>query len=96
MQKQVAPPVPVDEASLRAGIRQAWGWAVMFGAGEASFALFATEIRMPTFFFGLLAGIPLLLGPLVQVVAANTLDRCGHRKRLVLTGAFFQLLCFLP
>jgi MFS family permease len=68
----------------------------MFGAGEISFALFAAEIRMPTLFFGLLTGVPLLLGPLIQALAANCLDRYGHRKGLVLGGALTQMACFVP
>ncbi len=87
---------PVDEASLRTGIRQVWGWAIMFGAGEISFALFAAEIEMPTFFFGILTGVPMLLGPLVQALAANCLDRYGHRKGLVLGGVLTQMTCFVP
>ena len=89
-------PRTVDEPSLKAGLRQSWGWAVMFGAGENSFCLFAAQIRMPTFFFGLLIGIPQLLGPLAQALSANLLDRHGRRKWLVEVAVLAQMLCFVP
>ncbi|MGD0094575.1 MAG: hypothetical protein ABSE73_32090, partial [Planctomycetota bacterium] len=85
-----------DPASLRAGIRQAWGWAVMFGAGENSFGLFGARILLPRFFFGLLTGIPQFLGPLAQVLAANLVDRSGKRKHLVAAAVVVQIVCFLP
>jgi MFS family permease len=87
---------PVDERSLSAGIRQAYGWALMFGAGELSFALFAAHLQVPLFFFGLLTGIPMLLGPLAQALAADLLDRRPNRKRMVLDSVLSQTLCFAP
>ncbi|MCW8131124.1 MAG: MFS transporter [Planctomycetota bacterium] len=93
--------VDVPSASLRAqsldaAYRQALFWAVMFGGGETSFTLFATFIQAEPFMFGLLAGIPSLLGPSAQAAAAWMLDRTGRRKSLVLKAVLVQALCFLP
>lgn len=96
-EKSASEPVqPCDERSLRAGLRQAWGWAVMFGAGELSFSLFAAHIVAPHKFFALLTGIPMLLGPLTQALAANLVDRYRRRKAFVLWSVFSQIVCFVP
>lgn len=81
---------------LAAAFRLVVFWGVMFGAGEASFALFASYLHAPAFFFGLLAGLPCLLGPLAQAVSANLLDRQGRRMPLVLGPMLVQALCFIP
>jgi len=91
-----APSVSLRKHSLSAAFRQALFWAVMFGGGEASFVLFATWLGAPTLLFGLLAGLPSLLGPLAQVVAANLLDRYGKRMPLVLWPVLIQALLFFP
>lgn len=68
----------------------------MFGAGELSFALFAEHIGAPYVVFGLLGGLPMVLGPLCQVLSANLLDRYKRRRFLVEICVITQVLCFLP
>lgn len=82
--------------SLRLAYKQGIAWAVMFGAGEASLALFANHLEAPYFVYGFLVGVPSLLGPLSQVVAANLLDRFKNRVLLVLIPVIIQALVFLP
>lgn len=85
-----------DTSSLRAAIGQGAAWAVMFGAGEVSFSLFAAFRQVPTHLFGRLAGLPNLLGPIAQVVSANLVERYGRRRALVLLAVMLQALCFVP
>jgi MFS family permease len=94
---QVVPPSEsLRTHSLSAAFRGALFWAVMFGAGELSFVLFASHIKASLLVFALLAGIPSLLGPLAQTVAANLLETRNSRMSLVLTPVLVQALSFLP
>lgn len=91
-----SPSTSLRSQSLDAAYRQALFWAVMFGGGESAFTLFVSFMQAEPFVFGLLAGIPSLLGPLAQAAAAWMLDRSGRRKSLVLKAILVQALCFLP
>jgi MFS family permease len=82
--------------NMRNALVQGMFWALMFGAGEQYIPLFATQLRMPDFLFGLLTGLPQLLGPLVQMAGANLVDRYGHRARFVMVSIYIQVLCFIP
>jgi MFS family permease len=84
------------EQSLRAAIINGVCWAVMFGAGESSFPLFAAAIQAPDFFFGLMVGVPSLAGPLFQVFGANLLERVRNRRRLVLAVVGIQIVGLWP
>jgi MFS family permease len=86
----------VRAKSLKAGLAAMLWSATMVGFGEASFALYAAHVLAPDKYFGLLAGIPNLLGPMAQVFGANVLDRTKHRKRLVQFGIMTQCLLFVP
>ncbi len=86
----------VREKSLTAGLSAMFWSATMVGFGEASFALFAAHILAPDSYFGLLAGIPNLLGPFMQVIGANVVERQRRRKFLVLIGVMTQCIMFLP
>ena len=85
-----------DGASMQAGIRQAWGSALMFGLGECSFGLFAAQLKLPLQWFGYLCGVPQLLGPLAQALSANLLDRYKCRKRLVVSALVVQIASMAP
>ncbi|MCK6474344.1 MAG: MFS transporter [Planctomycetes bacterium] len=85
-----------DEPSLRAVERQAICWAVMFGLGENAFSLFAGHLKAPASFFAYLNGIPQLLGPMTQTVAATMVDRFRTRLVLVKSAVAVQALSFLP
>ena len=84
------------EISLRSGLSAMLWSAAMVGFGEASFALYAAHILAPNSYFGLLAGIPNLLGPMAQVLGANVLERTRHRKTLIRIGIMTQCLLFAP
>ncbi|MFH0938432.1 MAG: MFS transporter [Planctomycetota bacterium] len=84
------------ERSLKDGLASGLGWAVMFGAGESSFPLFAAMIQAPDYFFGLLFGVPCLLGPLLQVWGANVLERIRNCRLLVLYSVAVQIISFIP
>ena len=71
-------------------------WAVMFGVGECYFSIFATYIHAPGFFFGLMAGVPSLLGPISQMFGADAVERTKNRKRLVQISVSLQGACYLP
>ncbi|MCZ7649030.1 MAG: MFS transporter [Planctomycetota bacterium] len=90
------PPAPPLTPDLKRALRQASCWAVMFGAGEASFNLLGAFLQAPASFFGLLAGIPQLLGPLAQVWAANLVDKTRRRKLLVIVAVLAQSVSFVP
>jgi MFS family permease len=92
----VESPDAVVRANLRAATAQAIWWGVMFGAGEASFALFAGHLQAPAWFFGVLTGVPNLLGPIAQSVAAGRLDATGKRLPLILSGVLVQAVSLTP
>jgi len=86
----------LDQASLKYARWQGAAWAVMFGAGENSFGLFGTFLKAPPIFFGLLAGIPQLIAPVMQVLSANLMDRYPNRKKLVLMSVVGHVVCYVP
>jgi MFS family permease len=86
----------MDHASLKFARWQGAAWAVMFGAGENSFGLFGAFLQAPPFFFGLLAGIPQLLGPLIQAGSANLMDRYPRRRTLVLISVLGHVGAYVP
>src|SRR5207253_403804 len=86
----------LDHSSLKYARWQGAAWAVMFGAGENSFGLFGTFLKAPPLFFGLLAGIPQLIAPVMQVLSANLMDRFPNRKKLVLISVVGHVLCYVP
>src|SRR5579864_416125 len=86
----------VRERSLKNGLTQMIWSATMLGAGEGNFAIFASHIGAPQYYYGLLTGVPNLIGPLTQVVGANVLDSTRARKRIVLLGVVVQAITFLP
>jgi MFS family permease len=86
----------MDHVSLRFARWQSAFWAVMFGAGESSLGLLGTFLQAPPLFFGLMAAIPQVCGPLTQVFAANLMDRWPRRKALVIIGVLGQSLAYLP
>src|SRR5471032_42631 len=84
------------ERSLAAGLVTMFWSAAMVGFGEGSFSPFAAHIHANNLYFGLLAGMPLLFGPLTQVIGANWLEIHKTRKRIVLRCVFLQSLVFIP
>src|SRR3954468_24032432 len=91
---------PIDFAlrqrSMDIALKSSLCWAVMFGVGECYFSIFATYIHAPRFYFGLMAGIPSLLGPISQLFGADAVDHTGQRKRLTQISVCMQSLCYAP
>jgi MFS family permease len=77
-------------------IKQAICWAIMFGIGESSFSLFANHLNAPLSFYAALTWIPAFIGPLIQILSANVLDRYQYRVKLVYLPVIMQALCFAP
>jgi MFS family permease len=84
------------QRTMHYAVLQGLCWAVMFGVGECYFSLFATHIHAPQFFFGLLAGGPVLLGPISQLFGAEAVDHTHHRKKYVLRSVLIQSICYAP
>lgn len=89
-------PADIQRRTMHNAFLQGLFWAMMFGVGECYFSIFATYIKAPSFYFGLMSGVPSLLGPLSQIVGANTVERTGKRKRIVNVSVILQGLCYLP
>lgn len=68
----------------------------MSGAGETYFSAFALFLRATTQQIALLASLPPLLGSLMQLLSAWVARYKVRRKTLILFGAAFQALTWLP
>lgn len=71
-------------------------YAIMFGVGEKYFALFAHQLNAPLSFFAALIWIPLSLGPFIQIIAANVLDRYQNRLKIIYFSILIQACSFIP
>ena len=85
-----------DNKNVSIAIKLAVCYALMFGFGEKSFALFAHHLNAPLSFFAALIYIPSSLGPFIQIIAANVLDRYHFRIKLVYFSVLIQACCFIP
>ena len=71
-------------------------WAFMFGFGETSFMLFADHLKAPLSFYGALIWLPAFIGPLVQIISANLLDRYHFRVKISYLCVYVQTASFIP
>ncbi len=71
-------------------------WAFMFSFGESNLGLFADHLKSPLSFYAALIWIPGLLGPLIQIVSANMLDRYGCRVKMCYISVYIQAASFVP
>jgi MFS family permease len=68
----------------------------MQGAGENYLSAFALLLHAIPFQIGLLSALPQLIGACVQLLSVKILDRVGHRRTMILTGAATQAVCWVP
>lgn len=76
--------------------RAALCWAFMFGFGESSFSLYADYSKTPMSFFAALVWIPGFVGPCIQILAANLLDKYKTRIKMCYLPVYIQASCFVP
>ncbi|MDA1075568.1 MAG: MFS transporter [Proteobacteria bacterium] len=87
---------PVVENSLRHSIKDGVYFSFMTGGAESYFLAFAIFLHASTSTIGLLASLPPLLASSMQAVSAWLGRRFGHRKRIIVIGAWIQAFCLLP
>jgi len=87
---------PQVDASLRHSVRDGVAFSVMSGAGETYFSAFALFLKATTPQIAVLASLPPLLGSFMQLLSAWIARYKVRRKTLIMTGAAFQALTWLP
>ncbi len=76
--------------ALRGSIAEGMCHAMMLGWSESYLGAFAVELGHDALALALLATVPLLVGALMQLLAAPLVHLLGSRKRLVVLGAALQ------
>ena len=94
----LAPPLVPEaiSASLRASIKDGVAWSVMVGAGERYVNPFIILGDAGLLRLGAISAVPLVVGALVQCLAANLVDAAGRRKPFFVAGAALQGLTWIP
>jgi len=87
---------PTIDSALKHSIRDGVAFSVMAGAGETYFSAFALFFKATTAQIALLASLPPLIASLSQLFSAWLSHKTHNRKRVILTGASFQALVWLP
>ena len=87
---------PQVEDSLRHSLKDARAFSLMVGAGETYFSAFAVLLKASTAQIGLLASLPPLIGSFAQLFSAWLGRRLHSRRRIILLGAYLQVLTWLP
>jgi MFS family permease len=87
---------PQVDKSLRHSVRDAVAFSVMSGAGETYFSAFALFLKASTPQIALLASLPPLLGSFMQLLSAWIARYKVRRKTIILLGAGFQALTWVP
>jgi MFS family permease len=84
------------KASLHASTRDGISHAVMLGAGETYLGPFGIFLQATALQIGILASLPQLFGAVMQWASAQAMDRIRSRRRVIVTGAIFQALLWVP
>jgi len=84
------------DPSLKASMHDGVSHAVMLGAGEIYLGPFGIYLQATTLQVGILASLPQLLGAVMQWASAISMDRFTGRRRIIVAGALFQGLVWLP
>ena len=87
---------PVVDRSLKHSIKDGIFFSAMVGGAESYFSAFAVFLKATTAQIGVLASLPPLLASFMQLVSAWLGRKTGKRKELIVVGALFQTVCFLP
>ena len=86
--------------ALRGDLRYLTGdgvcWAVMTGAGEWQFVLFALALGLGEIESGLVATVPMLMGAIVQLITPWGARRMGSLRRWTSLCAALQSLSLIP
>ena len=86
--------------SLRKDLRFLVGdgvcWAVMTGAGEWQFVLFALALGMGEIESGLVATVPMFIGAVVQLITPWGAKKVGSLRRWTWVCAALQSLSMVP
>jgi MFS family permease len=86
---------PLTDRALRHSVRDGMAFSVAAGGGETYFSAFALFLRASAPQIALLTTLPPFIGSLAQLLSAWLGGRLS-RKLLIMTGASFQALLWLP
>ena len=93
------PPRP-RAAELHANLRRIYidaiAFSVMVGAGETYLAAFVLGLGKGELASGLVSGIPMLAGALIQMISPGVIRRLKSHRTWVVLCAFIQAASFLP
>jgi MFS family permease len=89
-------PPAVLRASLRNSIKDAIAWSVMQGAGTNYVMPFVILGGKGLLYVAAFGGLPVLVGAIVQWLAANVTDAVGRRNRIIVSSSFLQALVWVP
>src|SRR3974390_1270792 len=82
--------------NLRNSVSDGASFSVMVGIGETYFPAFVLALGMGEIASGLIASIPLLLGPALQMVSPAAVLWLGSNRRWVIACVAIQAASFLP
>lgn len=83
------------DPNLKASINDARAHATMLGSGETYLGAFAVFLSASTIQIGLLATLPQLIGALFQYLGVWLMERLASRKKLIVTLAALQSVCWI-
>ena len=86
----------IHDPSLRASIRDGVSNAVMLGSGETYLGPFGIFLQATTLQVGILSTLPQVFGAVMQWAGATRMDTFRSRRRVIVTGALFQALLWIP
>ena len=87
---------PAVNCSLKHSVRDGAAFSVMAGTGESYLTPFAIFLKASTAQIGFLSSVPPLLASFAQLFSAWLGHKTGHRRGIILTGAFLQGLVWIP
>lgn len=86
--------------TLRANLKRSvldggyYGW--MVGIGESYIPAFALAIGLGEVASGLIVGIPMVVGGMVQLISPKAIQYCGSYRRWIVLASACQAIAFLP
>ncbi|MEM4633802.1 MAG: MFS transporter [Candidatus Anstonellaceae archaeon] len=82
--------------SMKYSVAEGMGYSLMSGAGEAYLPAAAIALGASNFQIGMLTALPQLAGALLQALTIHLMRLIQDRRTLVMAGAFFQALSWMP
>lgn len=83
-------------ANLRRIYLDAIAFSVMVGCGETYLAAFVLALGEGELASGLVSGIPMLAGAVLQLISPSAIRRLGSHRKWIVMCAFVQAASFLP